>query len=102
MRNLVPITRPMGAADLTQAAEETGKLALALSDLARGIAAYEAATGIAIAVMDYDNLYRDAMVTDFGITQDGKRIAPSEFFAVEPPPAIAPTITRADLAPGPD
>ena len=35
MRNLVPITRPMGAADLTQAAEDAGKLALALSDLAR-------------------------------------------------------------------
>ena len=26
MRNLVPITRPMGAADLTQAAEDAGKL----------------------------------------------------------------------------
>ena len=50
MRNLVPITRPMGAADLTQAAEDAGKLALALSDLAHGVAAYEAATGAAIAV----------------------------------------------------
>ena len=49
MRNLVPITRPMGAADLTQAAEDAGKLALALSDLAHGVAAYEAATGAAIA-----------------------------------------------------
>ena len=27
MRNLVPITRPMGAADLTQAAEDAGKKA---------------------------------------------------------------------------
>lgn len=54
MRNLMPITRPMGAADLTQAAEEAGKLALALSDLARGVAAYEAATGAAIAVVDAD------------------------------------------------
>ena len=54
MRNLVPITRPMGAADLTQAAEDAGKLALALSDLAHGVAAYEAATGAAIAVVDAD------------------------------------------------
>lgn len=54
MRNLMPITRPMGAADLTQAAEEAGKMALALSDLARGVAAYEAATGAAIAVVDAD------------------------------------------------
>lgn len=54
MRNLMPITRPMGAADLTQAAEDAGKLALALSDLAHGVAAYEAATGAAIAVVDAD------------------------------------------------
>lgn len=54
MRNLMPITRPMGAADLTQAAEDAGKLALALSDLAHGLAAYEAATGAAIAVVDAD------------------------------------------------
>ena len=54
MRNLVPITRPMGAADLTQAAEDAGKLALALSDLAQRGAAYEAATGAAIAVVDAD------------------------------------------------
>ncbi len=54
MRNLMPITRPMGAADLTIAAEDAGKLALALSDLARGVAAYEAATGAAIAVVDAD------------------------------------------------
>ena len=54
MRNLVPITRPMGVAGLTQAAEDAGKLALALSDLAHGVAAYEAATGAAIAVVDAD------------------------------------------------
>ena len=95
MQNTPTITRPMGAADLTQAAEEAGKLALALSDLARGIAAYEAATGIAIAVVDCGSLRRDVMVT-------GNSIATSEVLAVEPAPAIAQTITRADLAPGPD
>ena len=54
MRNLMPITRPMGAADLTQAAEDAGRYALALSDLSRAVAAYEAATGAAIAVVDAD------------------------------------------------
>ncbi len=54
MRNLMPITRPMGAADLTQAAEDAGRYALALSDLSRAVAAYEAATGYAIAVVDAD------------------------------------------------
>lgn len=54
MRNLMPITRPMGAADLTQAAEDAGRYALALSDLSRAVAAYEAATGSAIAVVDAD------------------------------------------------
>lgn len=44
MRNLMPISRPMGAADLTQAAEDAGRYALALSDLSRAVAAYEAAT----------------------------------------------------------
>lgn len=94
MRNLMPITRPMGAADLTQAAEDAGKLALALSDLAHGVAAYEAATGAAIAVVDADKavmvgldetfrrvveeygsmdhaqIYRDTMVTGTGFMQD--------------------------------
>lgn len=54
MRNLMPITRPMGAADLTQAAEDAGRYALALSDLSRAVSAYEAATGAAIAVVDAD------------------------------------------------
>ena len=56
MRNLMPITRPMGAADLTQAAEDAGRYALALSDLSRAVAAYEAATGAAIAVVDADKV----------------------------------------------
>ena len=54
MQNLMPITRPMGAADLTQAAEDAGRYALALSDLSRAVAAYEDATGVAIAVVDAD------------------------------------------------
>lgn len=54
MRNLMPITRPMGAADLTIAAEDAGRYALALSDLSRAVAAYEDATGVAIAVVDAD------------------------------------------------
>ena len=86
MRNLMPITRPMGAADLTQAAEDAGRYALALSDLSRAVAAYEAATGAAIAVVDADKaarravegyvnmdhaqIYRDAMVTGTGVMQD--------------------------------
>ncbi|UFM64227.1 hypothetical protein LOS78_01770 [Paracoccus sp. MA] len=97
MRNLMPITRPMGAADLTQAAEEAGKMALALSDLARGVAAYEAATGVAIAVVDADKavtagadmasgpdetviskLFRDAVTTGTGFMLGGKRIDPAE------------------------
>ena len=56
MRNIMPITRPMGAADLTQAAEDAGRYALALSDLSRAVAAYEAATGSAIAVVDADKV----------------------------------------------
>lgn len=56
MRNFMPIMRPMGAADLTQAAEDAGRYALALSDLSRAVAAYEAATGSAIAVVDADNV----------------------------------------------
>lgn len=56
MRNIMPITRPMGAADLTQAAEDAGRYALALSDLSRAVAAYEAATGAAIAVVDADKV----------------------------------------------
>ena len=94
MRNLMPITRPMGAADLTQAAEDAGRYALALSDLSRAVAAYEAATGAAIAVVDADKavmvgldetfrrvveeygsmdhaqIYRDTMVTGTGFMQD--------------------------------
>ena len=66
MRNLVPITRPMGAADLTQAAEDAGKLALALSDLAHGVAAYEAATGAAIAVVDADKAVMVGLDMAFG------------------------------------
>ena len=66
MRNLMPITRPMGAADLTQAAEDAGRYALALSDLSRAVAAYEAATGAAIAVVDADKAEIDPDETVFG------------------------------------
>ena len=71
MRNLVPITRPMGAADLTQAAEDAGKLALALSDLAHGVAAYEAATGAAIAVVDADKAVMVGLDETFRLKREG-------------------------------
>ena len=66
MRNLMPITRPMGAADLTQAAEDAGRYALALSDLSRAVAAYEAATGSAIAVVDADKV----VMVEFDLAAD--------------------------------
>ena len=66
MRNIMPITRPMGAADLTQAAEEAGRYALALSDLSRAVAAYEAATGSAIAVVDADKV----VMVEFDLAAD--------------------------------
>ena len=83
MRNIMPITRPMGAADLTQAAEDAGKLALALSDLARAVAAYEAATGSAIAVVDADKAEIDPDETLFGSLDKTARRAVEEYGSME-------------------
>lgn len=79
MRNLMPITRPMGAADLTQAAEDAGRYALALSDLSRAVAAYEAATGVAIAVVDADKAEIDPDETVFGSLDKTARRAVEEY-----------------------
>lgn len=79
MRNLMPITRPMGAADLTQAAEDAGRYALALSDLSRAVAAYEAATGSAIAVVDADKAEIDPDETVFGSLDKTARRAVEEY-----------------------
>lgn len=79
MRNLMPITRPMGAADLTQAAEDAGRYALALSDLSRAVAAYEAATGSAIAVVDADKAEIDPDETVFGSLDNTARRAVEEY-----------------------
>lgn len=79
MRNLMPITRPMGAADLTQAAEDAGRYALALSDLSRAVAAYEAATGAAIAVVDADKAEIDPDETVFGSLDKTARRAVEEY-----------------------
>ena len=79
MRNIMPITRPMGAADLTQAAEDAGRYALALSDLSRAVAAYEAATGSAIAVVDADKAEIDPDETVFGSLDKTARRAVEEY-----------------------
>lgn len=106
MSNLLPLSRPMGVAALTEAAESIAKQSLALTDLARSVAAYEAATGVSIAVMDAhrpvmigvdlasgpdDTVIWDALNLGTGIAKDGQRIAPEDFYVSpadsEPQPA---------------
>lgn len=48
----IAIDRPMDISDLMNAANQATSIGLALSDLHRAVAAFEAATGLAIAVVD--------------------------------------------------
>ncbi|WP_313348205.1 hypothetical protein [Paracoccus sp. (in: a-proteobacteria)] len=64
MSNLLPLSRPMGVAALTEAAESIAKQSLALTDLARSVAAYEAATGVSIVVVDAHQAEPEAGVLD--------------------------------------
>lgn len=96
MRNLMPITRPMGAADLTQAAEDAGRYALALSDLSRAVAAYEAATGVAIAVVDADKAEIDPDETLFGSLDKTARRAVEEYGSMEQALIYAATEAKQD------
>ena len=96
MRNLMPITRPMGAADLTQAAEDAGRYALALSDLSRAVAAYEAATGAAIAVVDADKAEIDPDETVFGSLDKTARRAVEEYVNMDHAQFYAATEAKQD------
>ncbi len=96
MRNIMPITRPMGAADLTQAAEDAGRYALALSDLSRAVAAYEAATGVAIAVVDADKAEIDPDETLFGSLDKTARRAVEEYGSMEQALIYAATEAKQD------
>ena len=62
MTSMMKFTSPMGAAAIEAAAESLAKQSLALTDLHRSMAAYEAATGSQIAVVD-----ADAQLVSYGV-----------------------------------
>lgn len=110
MTSIMKFTSPMGATAIEAAAESLAKQSLALTDLHRSMAAYEAVTGSQIAVVDADaqlvsygvdlasgpdetviqrlpqqdqqvmKALRDAVATGTGFTLGGQRIDPAEVF----------------------